>query len=128
MPLKEISLGWHKKIVAAVDQKRRLEKALKDLAMLKTICYSGNVVELLPYVKTLFQNANNDGSFQNFKFNHVERAKITIFNNAVIWTDKVIGCVKSYFEDDLHKDTIQSAYKVLNYWTVMVEKPKQNTA
>ena len=36
MSLKELSLGWQKKIVTAADQERRLEKTLKDLTMLKT--------------------------------------------------------------------------------------------
>ena len=58
MSLKELSLGWQKKIVTAADQERRLEKALKDLAMLKTICVNGKVLEL-PYVETL-QNITND--------------------------------------------------------------------
>ena len=35
--LKEILLGWQKKIVTAVDPQKRLQKALKDLDMLKTI-------------------------------------------------------------------------------------------
>ena len=58
MSLKELSLGWQKKIVTAADQERRLEKALKDLAMLKTICVNGKVLEL-SYVETL-QNITND--------------------------------------------------------------------
>ena len=96
MSLKQLSLGWQKEIVTAADQERRLEKALKDLAMLKTICVNGKVLELT-YVEIL-QNITNDRSFQNFKFNYVDRAKTTICNNAVIWTNKVIGCVKSRFE------------------------------
>lgn len=62
MPLKELSLGQQKKIVTAVDQERRLEKPLKDLAMLKAICINGKVLEL-PYVKILLQNKTDDGSF-----------------------------------------------------------------
>ena len=58
-------------------------------------------------------------SFQNFKFNYADRVKTTICNNAVIWTNKVIGCVKSRFEDDSHKYILQVAYKVLNSWSVM---------
>ena len=69
----------------------RLEKALKDLAMLKTIFDNGKVLKL-PCVKTLLKIQDNV-SFQNVKFNFVEKAKITICNNAVIWTDKVTGCV-----------------------------------
>ena len=68
-----------------------LEKALKDLAMLKTIFDNGKVLKL-PCVKTLLKIQDNV-SFQNVKFNFVEKAKITICNNAVIWTDKVTGCV-----------------------------------
>ena len=93
---------------------------------MKTICVNGKVLEL-PYVKTLLQNTTYDESFQNFKFNYVERAEITIYNNAIMWIDKVIGCVKSHFEDDSHKDIIQAVYKVLNSWTVMEETPKENT-
>ena len=66
MPLKELLLGWQKKILTAVDQERRLEKALKGLAMLKTICHDGKVLEL-SYVKILLQNTTDDSSFQNFK-------------------------------------------------------------
>ena len=43
----------------------------------------------------IIQNTTNDESFQNYKFNDVEKAQITVCNNAVIWTHKVIGCVKS---------------------------------
>ena len=93
---------------------------------MKTICVNGKVLEL-PYVKTLLQNTTYDESFQNFKFNYVERVEITIYNNAIMWIDKVIGCVKSHFEDDSHKDIIQAVYKVLNSWTVMEETPKENT-
>ena len=53
--------------------------------MLKTICVNGKVCKL-PYVKTLLQNTTDDDSFQNLKFNYVERAKITICSNAVTWT------------------------------------------
>ena len=66
MPLKEILLGWQKKILTALDLEKRLEKALKDLAMLKTICHDGKVLEL-PYVRILLQNMTDDRSFQNFK-------------------------------------------------------------
>ena len=69
----------------------RLEKALKDLAMLKTIFDNGWALKL-PCVKTLLKIQDNV-SFQNVKFNFVEKAKITICNNAVKWTDKVTGCV-----------------------------------
>ena len=55
MPLKELLLGWQKKLGTAVDQERRLEKVLKDLAMLKTICVNHKVLEP-PYAKTVFQN------------------------------------------------------------------------
>ena len=41
MPLKELWLGWQKKIVTAVDQARNLKNALTDLPMLKTICDNG---------------------------------------------------------------------------------------
>ena len=68
MPLRELSLGWQKKILTAVVSERRLEKALKDLTMAKAICNNDKVPEL-PYVKTLLQNTTDDGSFQNFKFN-----------------------------------------------------------
>ena len=95
--------------------------------MLKKTCVNGKVLEL-PHVKSLLQNITDDDSFQNFKFNYVERVKITICNNAVIWTDKVIGYVKSRFDDDSHKDILQAAHKVLNSWTVMEETPKENIA
>ena len=36
-------------------------------------------------------------------------AKITICNNTVLWTNEVIKCVKSRFEDDSHKDILQAA-------------------
>ena len=121
MLLKEHSLGWQKKIATAADQ----EKRLKDLALLKTTCVDGKVLEF-PYVKTL-QNITDDRSFQNFKFNSVDRAKISICNNTIIWTDKIIACVKNRFEDDSHKDILQAAYEVLNSWTVMVVTPKKNT-
>ena len=83
MPLKELSFGWQKRLVTAVDQERRLEKALDDLALLKTICDSGRILEL-PYVKTLLENTKDDGLFQDFKFNYLERAKTTIVSNASI--------------------------------------------
>ena len=100
------------------DKERRLEKALKDLAMLVPICVNGKVLEF-PYVKTLLQNTIDDGSFQSFQFNYFERVKITSCNIAIIWTLKVTGCLKSRFEDGSHKNIIQEAYKVLNSWTVM---------
>ena len=86
--------------------------------MLKTCCVNGKALQI-PCVKTL-QNITDYGSFQNFKFNYVGRVKITICNNAVIWSDKqkVIGYVKSRFQDDLHQDILQAAYIVLNSWTV----------
>ena len=34
------------------------------------------------------------------------RLKITICNNAYIWNNKVIRCVKSRFEDDSNKDIL----------------------
>ena len=114
--------AWDKK---EYDQERRLKKALKDLAILKITCVNGKFLEL-QYIRTQVQNITDDSSFQNFKFNYVERAKITICNNAVIWTDKVIGCVKSRFEDGSHKDILQAACKALNSWTVMEETPKEN--
>ena len=61
-----------------------------------------------------------------FKLNYVEMAKITNYNNAFIWTDKIIGCIKSSFKDDSHKDITQAAYKVLTSWTVMEATPNQN--
>ena len=94
--------------------------------MLKPTCFNGKVIEL-PYIKTLLQNITDDSCFQNFKFRYVERVKIAISNNTVIWTDKVNGCVKSRLEDDSHKDILQAAYKVLNSWTLMGETPKENT-
>ena len=58
--LKELWLGWQKKTNTAIDQESRLKKALKDLAMLKTICDNGKVLKL-PYVKTRLQNTSDDG-------------------------------------------------------------------
>ena len=52
MSLKELLLGWEKKVITAVDQEGILKRALKDVAMLKTICDNGKVIEF-PYVKTL---------------------------------------------------------------------------
>ena len=86
--------------------------------MLKTICNNDKVPEL-PYVNNLLQNTTDDSSFQYFKFNYVEIAKITNYNNAFIWTNKVIGCIKSCFKYGSHKDIIQTAYKVLISWTMM---------
>ena len=80
------------------------------------------------YDKTLLQYTIDDGYFQNFKFNYAERVKITICNNAVIWTNKVIECIKRRSKDDSRKDIIQAAYKVLNFWTVTEETPKENTS
>lgn len=68
----------------------------------------------------------DDDSFQNLKLNYVERTKIIICSNAVIWSNKVIGSVKRRFEDDSHEDIVQAAYKVLNSWRVMEEIPKEN--
>ena len=59
--LKELWLGWQKKTNTAIDQESRLKKALKDLAMLKTICDNGKVLKL-PYVHTRLQNTSDDGS------------------------------------------------------------------
>ena len=80
------------------------------------------------YDKTLLQYTIDDDYFQNFKFNYADRVKTTIFNNAVIWTNKVIECIKRHSKDDSRKDIIQAAYKVLNFWTVMEETPKENTS
>ena len=93
--------------------------------MLKITCVNGKVLDV-QFIRTLFQNITNDSSFQNFKFKCVKRAKITICNNAVTWTNKAIGCVKNRFEDDSHKDILQTACKVLNSWTVMEETPKES--
>lgn len=68
----------------------------------------------------------DDDSFQNLKLNYVERTKIIICSNAVIWANKVIGSVKRRFEDDSHEDIVQAAYKVLNSWRVIEEIPKEN--
>lgn len=65
MLLKELSLGWHKKIVTTVDQDNRLKKALKSHAMLKTICDNGKVLEL-PYVKTLLRNTTDKWPLSKF--------------------------------------------------------------
>ena len=64
MLLKKLSPCWQKKIVTAVDPEKRLKKALKDLAMLKTICGNNKVLKL-SYVTTLLKNTTDDGSFQN---------------------------------------------------------------
>lgn len=72
--------------------------------MLKIISINVKVLELA-YFKILLQNTTDDCSLQNFQFNYdVEKAKIAIFNNAVIWTNKIIGSVKSPLGDDSHKD------------------------
>ena len=41
MSQKELLLSWQEKLATAADQERRHGKALKDLAMLKTICDTG---------------------------------------------------------------------------------------
>ena len=93
--------------------------------MLKTICNNDKVPRTLIFdSQTLLQNTTDDGSFQDFKFNYVEMAKIKNYNTAFIWTNKVTGCIKSSFKDDLRKDIIRAAYKVLISWTVMEETPK----
>ena len=56
-----------------------------------------------------------------------KRAKFKICNNAVVPTNKFIRSLKIRFEDDSLEDIIQTAYKVLNSWTVMKETPKENT-
>ena len=86
----ELLSEWQKKkVTTTAAQEKRLENTLKDLAMLKTTCVNGN----------------DDGSFQNLKFTNVNKARITICNNVVIWTNKITGCAKSRFKDDSHKDT-----------------------
>ena len=57
--------------------------------MLKKICDNVKVLKL-PYVKTLLQNTTDDDFFQNSKFNYVERAKITICNNASYGPTKLL--------------------------------------
>lgn len=71
--------------------------------MLRIISINVKVLELACF-KILLQNTTDDWSLQNFQFNYVEKAKIAIFNNAVIWTNKIIGFVKSPLGDDSHKD------------------------
>ena len=93
--------------------------------MLKTICNNGKVNQP-PHVSTLLQSKTDDCSFQNFKLYYIEWAKITVCNNSVIWTIKVIGCVKSRFVTDSHEDIIQAEYKVLNCRTVIEETSKKN--
>ena len=61
-------------------------------------------------MSAVLQNTTDGGFFQTFKFNYVETAKIAISNNGVIWTDEIIGRIKSLFKDDSHKDIIQAAY------------------
>ena len=46
MPLKELSLGWQKYYVSAVEQENRLEQALKNVTLLKSICGKGKCLEL----------------------------------------------------------------------------------
>ena len=52
--LRELSLGWHKKIVTVVDQERRLKKVLKHLFMLKTICDNDKFLE-----QNIWQNSSS---------------------------------------------------------------------
>ena len=129
MPLKELSLGWQKTLVTAVDQERRLEKALDDLALLKTICDNGRILEL-PYVKTLLENTKDDGLFQDFKFNYLERAKTTIVSNASIWVEKVTECVRNRFDSDTNKVIVNAAYVNVNDDTseVATEDGKDSTS
>lgn len=106
----ELLSEWQKKkVTTTAAQEKRLENTLKDLAMLKTTC----------------ANSNDDGSFQNLKFTNVNTAKITICNNAFIWTNKITGCAKSHFKDDSHKHI--PVYKILNSGTVQLDCNGRNT-
>ena len=62
MPLKELWLGWQKKIVAAFDQARNLKNALTDLPMLKTIFDNGKFSKSR-YVKALLIYTTDSGYF-----------------------------------------------------------------
>ena len=120
MPLKELSLGWQKNVVSAVDQEQRQEKSLSNILMLKSICEKGKVLEL-PYVKTILDNIHDD-CCQTFNFNNVERAETTISNNAVIWCDNEIDCVRNRFDEDTNKPIIDAANMILNSWSILQEE------
>lgn len=92
------------------DSKRYQQFLLCWIQFVIMVCFSNSHT----YVNTLLQNTICDGSFQNFKFNYVERVKIAICNNVVIWINKVIGCVKRRFKDDEHKI---SHNKHMRFWT-----------
>ena len=48
----------------------------------------------------------------------MKRAKTTVCTNAIIWTDKIIECVRTCFEGNVHRDIIDATYKVLNTWNM----------
>ena len=68
MPLKELSLGWQKDYVSAVDQENRLEQALKNVTLLKNTCEKGKCLEL-PYIKTILAVQMITESTKHFNLN-----------------------------------------------------------
>ena len=113
IPLKMLSLGWQKDYVCAVEQEQKLEKALKNINLLKGICEKGRCLEL-PYIKMILDNTNEDGEYQTFPFKYVERAKTTIENNAVVWCDKLLECIQKRFDGDGNKKIVDAANQILN--------------
>ena len=113
IPLKMLSLGWQKDYVCAVEQEQKLEKALKNINLLKGICEKGRCLEL-PYIKMILDNTNEDGEYQTFPFKYVERAKTTIENNAVVWCDKVLECIQKRFDGNGNKKIVDAANQILN--------------
>ena len=73
------------------------KKKLKDFGTLKTACVNGkNGKDLeLPYGKTLLQNITDDGSFKNFKFSYVERAKLKFAKMPLYGPSKLLDASKA---------------------------------
>ena len=74
IPLKMLSLGWQKDYVCAVEQEQKLEKALKNINLLKGICEKGRCLEL-PYIKMILDNTNEDGGISNIPFQICRKSK-----------------------------------------------------
>ena len=79
------------------SRKETRKKKLKDFGTLKTACVNGkNGKDLeLPYGKTLLQNITDDGSFQNFKFSYVERAKLKFAKMPLYGPSKLLDASKA---------------------------------
>ena len=87
MPLKKLLWSWKRKIVCSREETRKDTKIVKKLHYVENKFFYNRKVLEHPYVKILIQSTNDDGCFQNFKFNYVENAKVIICNNVVKWID-----------------------------------------